>query len=122
MRTWLTNVLCFLEEITKWIDEGSSVNIICSENFRQSATSKITTYIKCPWYRGWPNRLDREQWLTDRRECVVVDGEVSNWKSVLSGAPKGSVLGHLVFLIYIYIYIYIYISMTWTFIIYSESF
>ena len=24
-----------------------------------------------------------EQWLTDRRQRVVVDGEVSNWKSVL---------------------------------------
>ena len=32
-----------------------------------------------------------EHWLTDRRQRVVVDGEVSNWKSVLSG----------VFLIYI---------------------
>ena len=32
-----------------------------------------------------------------RRQCVVVDGEVSNWKSVLSGVPQGSVL----FLIYI---------------------
>ena len=41
-----------------------------------------------------------EQWLTDRRQCVVVDGEVSNWKSVLSGVPQGSVLGHLLFLIY----------------------
>ena len=26
-----------------------------------------------------------EQWLTDRRQMVVVDGEVSSWKSVLSG-------------------------------------
>ena len=26
-----------------------------------------------------------EQWLIDRRQRVVVDGEVSNWKSVLSG-------------------------------------
>ena len=30
-----------------------------------------------------------EQWLTDRRQHVVVDGEISNWKSVLSGLPQG---------------------------------
>ena len=34
-----------------------------------------------------------EKWLIDRRQRVVVDGEVSSWKSVLSGEPKGSVLG-----------------------------
>ena len=28
-----------------------------------------------------------EQWLIDRRQRVVVDGEVSNWKSVVSGVP-----------------------------------
>ena len=42
-----------------------------------------------------------EQWLTDRRQRVIVDGEVSNWKSVLSGVPQGSVLRPLLFLIYI---------------------
>ena len=42
----------------------------------------------------------REQWLTDRRQCVVVDGEVSNCKSFLSGVPQGSVLGPLLFLIH----------------------
>ena len=42
-----------------------------------------------------------EQWLTDRRQRVVVDGEVSNWKSVLSRLPQRSVLGPLLFLIYI---------------------
>ena len=33
-----------------------------------------------------------EKWLIDRRQ-VVVDEEVSNWKSVLSGELQGSVFG-----------------------------
>ena len=42
-----------------------------------------------------------EQWLTDRRQRVVVDGEISSWKSVLSGVPQGSVPGSILFLVYI---------------------
>ena len=42
-----------------------------------------------------------EQCRTDRRQRVVVDGEVSNWKSVFSGAPQGFVLGPIILLIYI---------------------
>ena len=42
-----------------------------------------------------------EKWLIDRTQRVVVDGEVSNWKSVLSGVPQGSVLEPILFLIYI---------------------
>ena len=68
----------FFEEITKWIDEGSSIYL----DF-QKAFDKVPRY--------WDGIIDWiEQWLTDIRQCVVVDGEVSNWKSVLSGVPKRS--------------------------------
>ena len=40
-----------------------------------------------------------EKWLIDRRQRVV-DGEISNWKSILNGVSKGLVLGPI-FLIYI---------------------
>ena len=39
------------------------------------------------------------KWLTHRRQRVIVDDEISNWKSVLSGVLQGSVL--VLFLIYI---------------------
>ena len=42
-----------------------------------------------------------EQWLTDRKQRVVMDGDVSSWKSVLSGVPQVYVLGPIFFLVYI---------------------
>ena len=38
--------------------------------------------------------------LFDRRQRVVVDGEVSNLTSVFSGVPQGSVLQPILFLMY----------------------
>ena len=96
-------MLCFLEEITSWIDEGSPVNIIYLDF--QKALDKV------PYQRlllklkahGIGDGIIYwiEQWLTDRRQRVVVGGEVSNWKSVLCGVPQESVLRPLLFLIYI---------------------
>ena len=83
-----------MEEITKWIDEGSPVDIIYLDF--QKAFDKVPHQIlllKLKVHGIGEGLIDwTEQWLTDRRQRVVVDREVSNWKSVLSGVPQGSVL------------------------------
>lgn len=42
-----------------------------------------------------------EDWMTGRKQRVVINGKVSSWLSVLSSAVQGSVLGPLLFLIFI---------------------
>ena len=40
-------------------------------------------------------------WLTQRTQCVVLDGFASNYVKVESGVPQGTVLGPIMFLLYI---------------------
>ena len=90
----------FLGEITKWVDDGSPVDVVYLDFQKafdkvphQRLLLKLKAHAICNDVINWI-----EKWLTHRRQRVIVDGEISNWKSVLSGVPQGSVL---LFLIYI---------------------
>ena len=100
-RSCLTNLLCFLEEITKLVDDGSPVDVVYLDFQKafdkvphQRLLLKLKDHGLCNDAINWI-----EKWLTHRRQRVILNGEISNWKSVLSGVPQGSVLGHILLLI-----------------------
>ena len=85
------------------MDDGSPVDVIYldfQKAFDKVPHQRLILKLKS---HGMGNSIINwiEQWLTDRRQSVVVDGEVSSWKSVLSGVPQGSVLWLILFLVYI---------------------
>ena len=42
-----------------------------------------------------------EDFLKEKKQCVVLNGQVSTWKNINAGVPQGSILSPLLFLIYI---------------------
>ena len=102
-RSCLTNLLEYTEIISKWVDDGSPVDVIYLDF--QKAFNKVPhqrLLIKLKSHGMGVNIVTWIQnWLTDRRQRVSVEGETSAWTAVHSGVRQGSVLGPLLFLVYI---------------------
>ena len=69
-RSCLTNLLCFFEEITKWVDEGSPVDVIYldfQKAFDKVPHQRLILKLKS---HGMGNSIINwiEQWLKDRRQ------------------------------------------------------
>ena len=57
---------------------------------------KLDFYGLCGKVNNWISAF-----LSDRKQAVIVDGEISDTLPVLSGVPQGTVLGPILFLLYI---------------------
>ena len=86
-------------EITKWLDDESPVDVVYldfQKAFDKMPHQRLLLKLKGNDVINWI-----EKWLTDRRQRIIVAGEMSNWKSVFSGVTHALVLEPILFLIYI---------------------
>lgn len=91
------------EFIREALDEGEHVIAVfldLRKAFDVVSHSVLLRKMECYGIRGVV-----KQWftsyLTERKQAVKMDGEISHYKQIVCGVPQGSVLGPLLFLIFI---------------------
>ena len=102
-RSCVTNLLQFYEKVITEYDDERESDVIYLDF--QKAFDKVPhkRLIKKLEAHGVVGNVARwiENWLTNRRQRVVINGEHSEFIDVTSGVPQGSVLGPLLFIIYV---------------------
>ena len=102
-RSCETQLLEFIEEVSTAMENGTSTDVIImdfAKAFDKVNHSLLTHKLNHYGIRGSINCWI-QNFLSDRKQAVVVDGATSDYIAVKSGVPQGSVLGPCLFLAYI---------------------
>jgi ribonuclease P/MRP protein subunit RPP40 len=102
-RSCVTNMIEFFDQVTKWTDDGESVDIAYfdfSKAFDKVCHERMIIKVEAAGITGKVKEWLKD-WLRGRKQRVVIDGEFSDWREVLSSVIQGSVLGGTLFTIYI---------------------
>ena len=98
-----TQLLEFIDDISKNLDTGKQTDCLImdfSKVFDKISHSLLTHKLDHYGIKGKTNRWI-QNFLAERKQVVVVEGEKSDSINVESGVPQGSVLGPSLFLFYI---------------------
>jgi hypothetical protein len=102
-KSTLTNLLVYLEDITKHIDYGTPVDVVYLDFAKAFDKVPHTRLIRKLRNHGIDGNILNwiHSWLSGRRQRVIINGQASEYTSVVSGVPQGSVLGPILFILFI---------------------
>ena len=102
-RSTQSNLLEYMEQLTRLVYEGHSVDVVyCDFSKGFDVVPHKRLLAKC-YGMGIRGRVLSwvEEWLTGRQQRVILNGQASEWRDVLSSVVQGSCLGPCLFVIFI---------------------